>query len=69
MKIVITKKQLYTRAAILLIAVFLLILIDGFRSPERQIVTRGMEMGISLYQRYISGVFFANAKICRYTPT
>jgi uncharacterized protein len=53
------------------IILFVLIVIDGFRPPSQQLITRGMVCCIQLYQRFVSrGIMEPRGiKICRYTPT
>lgn len=54
-----------------LILFIALILADGFRPPESQLVSRGLAGLIGLYQRFLSPVIhFGNSiQMCRFTPT
>lgn len=64
------KEKLLKAVMGVLLALVLFTMIDGFRAPCRQIVTRFvMVKMIEGYQQYISAVFFSRARICRYTPT
>jgi hypothetical protein len=64
------KQRLIKAVTAVLLILVLFTLIDGFRAPSRQIVTRFvMVKMIEGYQQYISAVFFSKVKICRYTPT
>jgi uncharacterized protein len=54
-----------------LILLFALILADGFRPPESQIVSRGFAGLIGLYQRFLSPIIHLgnHIQMCRFTPT
>lgn len=48
-----------------------LILLDGVRAPEQQVVTRVMAAMIEVYQRYVAEDILKknNIRICRFTPS
>jgi uncharacterized protein len=64
-------KKPMTPLFIICVIIGLLISLDGFRAPERQIVSRGVVRVIEGYQHYISRGILSrhNINICRYTPT
>gem|GEM_PF-421865 len=65
------KKKVWALIKKAFLLFLVLILLDGIRAPERQVVTRVMAAMIEVYQRYVAEDILRknNIHICRYTPT